>query len=90
MLRETQQRNPHGRRLISQRSKGLRLQPALVGAPQALGVGPGRQQHQLPAVVAPGQRRCLVQHGLVIQTELPLQGHHHGEGAHAPTKWRLS
>ena len=73
LLGEGQQGNALGRQARAQGRQGLGLYAALVGATQALALGPGGQHHQTAPWLTAGQAHGLVQGGLVIQTQLPLQ-----------------
>ena len=52
---------------------------ALVGPPETLALRSSRQQYQASALVASHQVHCLMQHRLVVEAPLALQGHHNGE-----------
>ena len=50
-----------------------------MGAAQALALGPRRQHHQPATWLMAGQGHRLVQGGLVIEAQLPLQAERDGE-----------
>jgi hypothetical protein len=80
-LGETEEGDPQGVGAGLQGTQGVMVEVALVGAPKALGFRSSREQHQAPALVASQQGQGLMQHGLVVEAPLALQGHDDREAA---------
>jgi len=80
-LGETKQGDPQGFGAGVQGTQGVLVEFASVGSPEALALRTSCEQHQAPALVAPHQGQGLMQHGLVVEAPLALQGHHDREAA---------
>ena len=78
-LGEAQQGDPQGVGAGVQGPQRVMVEFALVGPPETLALRSSRQQYQASALVAPKQGPGLMQHRLVVEAPLALQGHHNGE-----------
>ena len=78
-LGEVEQGNGRRRQGALQGTQGLRLQAPLVGTAQPLTFGPAGQ-HDQPSTALAGQGHGGSEGGLVVEAQLPLQGHGNGDG----------
>ena len=78
-LGEVEQGNGRRRQAALQGTQGLRLQAPLVGTAQPLTFGPAGQ-HDQPSTALAGQGHGGSEGGLVVEAQLPLQGHGNGDG----------